>query len=243
MEFFSPIDKLRRSERVARAIRRSILEGRLQPGERLPPERTLAKRFEVTRNTVREAMRHLERMRLVSIRHGSGAIVQDYLSTTGFEFLAALLRSTRDTALMKDIMEARAVLGQAICGHAIDTAKPEALAEFYGCVEAFAAEAERTNPDPATLQQLDLQLQSSLIRAGGNRAFILLYNSLCHIYERIAHLFEFLVAEPRTLSTHYREAARALAAGDRAEAKEALAAVYAMGLSTAGTNNKEERDG
>lgn len=230
IKYFNPIDKLRRSERVARAIRGSILDGSLQPGERLPPERSLAKRFEVTRNTVREAMRHLERMRLVRIRHGSGAVVQDYLATTGFEFLAALLRSTQNPTLMRDIMVARSVLGQAICGHAIDTAPPEALGDFYQRVEAFIAEAEQPSPDPAALQRLDLELQSALIRAGGNQAFILLYNSLCHIYERVTHLFVFLVAQPTTLSAHYREVARALQGGDRAAAKQCLVAVYALGI-------------
>ncbi|MBW1881260.1 MAG: FadR family transcriptional regulator, partial [Deltaproteobacteria bacterium] len=71
-EPFTPIENVRTSERVADAIRRTILSGRFRPGEVLPPERTLAARFDVTRNTVREALRVLEHARLVSIRHGSG---------------------------------------------------------------------------------------------------------------------------------------------------------------------------
>lgn len=228
---FEPVDAVRTSERVARAIRRTIVEGRFRPGEALPPERTLARRFKVTRNTVREALRTLEQARLVSIRQGSGVLVLDYLTHAGLEFLAALLDAgTREqNDLLEDIHEARAVLGEAMCQNALHRVDGHGLPAIEGAVAALEHEAGKPRPDVRTLQQLDFQVQNRLIRAGGNRAFILLHNSLGHVYGRIAHLFEYLVADPKGLAARYRKAANRLRRGDVSGARKALSAVFEAG--------------
>jgi GntR family transcriptional regulator len=48
-----------RTGRVAERLRRAIADGRLVPGERLPPETELAEELAVSRGTLREAMRGL----------------------------------------------------------------------------------------------------------------------------------------------------------------------------------------
>lgn len=53
-----------------------IADGRIEPGTRLPPVRTLAERFDVTVNTVRAAYARLEEDGLVATRHGVGTVVQ-----------------------------------------------------------------------------------------------------------------------------------------------------------------------
>ena len=216
---------MRSSERVAEVIRRTIVEGRLLPGELLPPERTLAQRFQVTRNTVREALRQLEQLRLVSIRQGSGVMVQDYLSTAGLEFLAVLLGDQRGVGF-RDVLEARAVIGAAILGHAVDHVPLDRLDAFASAVAAFIDEARRDEPDIRALQELELELHQSLIRAAGNRAFILLWNSIRHIYAHVAPIFEGVVADPKRLARCYRQAAEALRLGDRASARRALDGVF-----------------
>jgi DNA-binding FadR family transcriptional regulator len=227
---FRPFRTQRSSERVAAVIRRTIVEGKLRAGDRLPPERDLARRFAVTRNTVREAVRRLEQSRLVSIRQGSGVTVQDYLSTTGLEFVGELLGSSsaRSTALVQDVMQARAVLGVAIYGYAIDTVPLGAIGPFARAVDGFAEEAARPTPDPRKLQVLEFEVHNALIRAAGNQAFVLLYNSLRRIYERVAHLFEGVVGDPMALAERYQKAAAALDRGDRETAKGAFHEVFAM---------------
>lgn len=228
---FEPVSSVRTSERVAEAIRRTIVEGKFRPGETLPPERTLAQRFQVTRNTVREALRMLEQARLVSIRQGSGVRVLDYLANAGLEFLAVLLDSkTRgQKELLADIYEARAVLGEAMCHHAVKRLRKDSIDSLDEAVRALEEETARSRPDVRRLQKLDFRVQNRLVHAGSNRAFILLHNSLGHVYARIAHLFEHLVADPTKLAAQYRKAIDALARGDRARARRALSAVFASG--------------
>ncbi|OGQ20452.1 MAG: hypothetical protein A2138_26755 [Deltaproteobacteria bacterium RBG_16_71_12] len=225
---FAPVEQSRSSQRIADVIRRTILDGRFRPGEQLPPERTLAERFGVTRNTVREALRNLEQLRLVAIRHGSGVTVQDYLATAGVELVSALLLPEHGTSaeLFDDLLEARRVVGQAMCHHAIERVRRGAQPELAAAVTAFAAAATGDRPDVAALLSLDFDVQNQLIRAGGNRVFVLLHNSLRHVYERAAARFSPLMAEPRAVAAAYQDLLAALHAGDREAARSAITLVY-----------------
>lgn len=216
---------------MAEAIRRAILEREFAPGDVLPPERSLAAQFQVTRNTVREALRALERARLLAIRQGSGARVLDYLSTAGLEFLAELLGTDEGgrTRLLRDLAEVRKVVGVALCHFAVDHLDRAALGSLREGLDAFRAEADRPAPDVRRLQELDYELHNRLVRAADNRAFILLHNSLNHVYRTVAHFFEPLMATPADLADHYEAVIDALDEGDAAEAKRVLTRVFELG--------------
>ncbi|QPF88621.1 FadR/GntR family transcriptional regulator [Bradyrhizobium commune] len=66
-----PARSIRAIEDIADQIREQLRSGHLRPGQRLPPERELAKQLGVGRNTVREAMTMLEVAGLVERRLGS----------------------------------------------------------------------------------------------------------------------------------------------------------------------------
>jgi len=76
-DIFAPVSAGRLSEEIFERIRTAIVEGRLRPGDRLPPERELTERFGVSRVSVRDALRILEASGLVEIRVGArgGAFV------------------------------------------------------------------------------------------------------------------------------------------------------------------------
>src|SRR3546814_4312288 len=57
------------------ALQADIASGRYAPGDRLPPERALVERFEVSRLTVREAVIGMEILGLVEARRGAGVYV------------------------------------------------------------------------------------------------------------------------------------------------------------------------
>lgn len=63
------------SAAIAARLRQAILDGAYLADERLPAERDLAKHFAAARGTVREALRRLEEMNLVTRRIGSGTFV------------------------------------------------------------------------------------------------------------------------------------------------------------------------
>lgn len=67
------------SEHIIEQIRRAIFEGKLKPGDKLPPERELIKNFHVSKVTLREALRSLEILGFLEIRKGvsGGAFVTE----------------------------------------------------------------------------------------------------------------------------------------------------------------------
>src|SRR5437763_10763025 len=62
-------------EDVADQLRDAILDGRFPAGTKLPPERELAHEFGVNRTSIREAIKVLEGLGLVTVRQGDGATV------------------------------------------------------------------------------------------------------------------------------------------------------------------------
>ena len=65
------------SRRIAEALRALIASGELAPGDKLPSERELARRFRAARNTAREAIRLLAEEGLVTAQHGRGVFVRE----------------------------------------------------------------------------------------------------------------------------------------------------------------------
>ncbi len=80
-----------RSEHIARKLRDEILAGVYRPGDRLPPERELATKLGVNRGSVREALKKLEQLGLVSTRRGDGSSVRP-LHEASIEVVRHLLR-------------------------------------------------------------------------------------------------------------------------------------------------------
>ena len=67
---FKSVKSNKISENIVEQIRKAIFEGRLKPGDKLPPERELMKNFKVSKATLREAMRSLEVLGFLEIRKG-----------------------------------------------------------------------------------------------------------------------------------------------------------------------------
>src|SRR5712691_9764844 len=81
MEFHvSLIDRKDLSGEIYRQIRRAIVDGRLRPGEFLPPSRELARRLSVARTTVTVAYERLASEGFVSSRVGAGTFVNEHVA-------------------------------------------------------------------------------------------------------------------------------------------------------------------
>ncbi len=76
---FREVQPRRAYEEVVRQLQEAIVRGDLAPGNRLPSERELMTVFRVSRATVREALRVLERTGLITVRPGlGGAVVAEF---------------------------------------------------------------------------------------------------------------------------------------------------------------------
>lgn len=69
---FTAARKGKTTDIIIERIRTAILAGELQPGDRLPTEKELGEQFQVSRQTIRESLRALEHVGLITLRKGSG---------------------------------------------------------------------------------------------------------------------------------------------------------------------------
>ena len=90
---YSKIRQPKLSDVIEQQLEHLILEGTLRPGEKLPPERELAKQFDVSRPSLREAIQRLEAKGLLLRRQGGGTFVQTNLWQSFSDPLAELLET------------------------------------------------------------------------------------------------------------------------------------------------------
>lgn len=181
---------------------RDIVQGRLPPGSNLPPERRLAEQRGLNRGAVREAMKRLAQMRLIHIVHGGGNRVADWQELAGLELLAELLVTDAglpDFAMLRALLEMRACLGVDAARRAAERATPEAVAGLQQVVDTM----RRRPLDIEFLQAEALQFWARLVRAAGNQAYVMTFNSLARGWERNgAHLRHLLSDELRAISQY-----------------------------------------
>lgn len=102
---FRPVVRQSLSDRLVRRIRALIQGGEYKEGDRLPPIMEMARRFGVGHPTVREALKTLEAMGVIEIRHGSGVYVtrdRDVLVLASPDYSGTLTKK-----LLLDLIEAR----------------------------------------------------------------------------------------------------------------------------------------
>ena len=115
------------SDVILQQLENMILEGSLAPGEKLPPERELAKQFEVSRPSLREAIQKLEAKGLVTRRQGGGTYVKNQLeeglTDPLFDLISKHTESQFDLLEFRHALEGIAAYYAALRGTSNDFAK------------------------------------------------------------------------------------------------------------------------
>ena len=120
------IRKNRIYEAVAKNIERFIAD--LQPGEKLPPERRLAEIFQVSRSSIREAIRSLELAGLVESRQGAGTVVREPSSHAVVIPISNVLLQRRKS--VAELLDVRKIIEPPLAARAALNASAEELAEM-----------------------------------------------------------------------------------------------------------------
>jgi len=127
------VRKTRVYHEIVDQIRDLIAAGRIEPGDRLPPERELAELFRASRNSVRDAIRVLEQMGLTESRQGDGTYVRTVSVDELAEPLALMLLQSRQQ--MRELWEVRRVFEPAIAEFAASRITDDELDELDGILE------------------------------------------------------------------------------------------------------------
>src|SRR5690554_3635569 len=108
------IQQRRLSDNIVEQLETMILEGTLQPGQRLPAERALAEQFGVSRPSLREAVQKLVAKGLLISRQGGGNYVSDSIGSSFSDPLLSLLEGHPEAH--RDLLEFRHTL-EADCAY------------------------------------------------------------------------------------------------------------------------------
>src|ERR1051325_11692415 len=118
------------SEEVISQLREMIHRGDLRPGDRLPPERALAKLLGVSRPTLRAGIRSLAAVGILQSRQGAGTFVVDAEGSAAVDSSPLRLSSALHGFTAGEMFEARQSLVMAIAGLAAERATSDQMASM-----------------------------------------------------------------------------------------------------------------
>jgi GntR family transcriptional regulator, transcriptional repressor for pyruvate dehydrogenase complex len=162
-----PVRVTKAYEALATIIRERIVSGELAEGDRIPAESTLAREAQVSRSTVREALRTLEEAGLIA--RASPKIMVVRAGDEGHarkEFEGAL---RRQNVTFKHLHEALLLLEPELTRLATERAVTADVAELEANLSAQADSLE----DPAAFNQLDQEFHLAIAQMSGNPALVM----------------------------------------------------------------------
>jgi GntR family transcriptional repressor for pyruvate dehydrogenase complex len=200
---FKQAKQNRAFEDVILQIQESVLQGKLKAGDKLPSERQLKEIFQVSRGTLREALRALEQKGLITIKTGvqGGAVVCSVDTSQVSESLDLLLRYQK--VRLRDLAEFREAVEGIIAAKAAQKANKSEVKQlsFYLISIKNLLTAKEFNWDE--IIKVDNQFHLFLARIAGNKVF---ESVLYTVYENIYRYFDrFLSKDRRSMKKNYRD--------------------------------------
>lgn len=147
---------------VVEHVRGLISSGALRPGDRLPPERELARELKISRSSLRAGIGFLSAMGVLKSRHGAGTFVSSgppALDSSSLSVLGAL-----HGFLPWQMFEARQVIEASVASLAAERATDEHVAELAEEVAEMYASLD----DPHEYLIHDVRFHRTIARAAGN---------------------------------------------------------------------------
>ncbi|MDW7669976.1 MAG: GntR family transcriptional regulator, partial [Bacillota bacterium] len=105
---FEPIKNKKIHQQVSEEIQKMILSGELKLGDKLPAERKMAEMLNVSRTSIREALRSLEIIGIIESRQGEGNFISENFDQVGLEPMSLIF--TLKNGKFKDILEIRNII-------------------------------------------------------------------------------------------------------------------------------------
>lgn len=208
---------------VTGSVLSDVIAGRYAPGDRLPSEHEFARRYDVSRVTVREAMKTLAARGIVTIRSGSGLTVNpvaDWTSLGHVVSYAARHESQRE--VVRRLLEVRRLIETGAAGLAAvhaDAGQHEAMHE---CLEEMTV--AHAQDDVESFVAADLRFHDGVLASADNPFLEMLYRPIRAVLAE--HRVQSSIApqfRSDNISAH-RAVLAAIVAGDEDGAAAAMAA-------------------
>jgi GntR family transcriptional regulator, transcriptional repressor for pyruvate dehydrogenase complex len=215
---FSPIKTKRAFDEISQEIKRLIFKGILKPGDRLPSETELATKFNVGRQTIREALRLLELSGFISMQKGGAGgplVVDTILNSITNSFLDAFQmgRISIDEHTRARIEIEKMVFNYALNNIATTDVK---------CLQENINLARRNLESGMQAFEINVHFHKLLARASRNHVFIVVMESITAVVAHIRSLLGMDLELSGRVVEEHQAIVSAIAAGNKAEALDLL---------------------
>jgi len=202
-------------------LRSQILSGAIPAGSRLPTERELAETLHVNRQVVREALRRLEFLELVEVRHGQGAFVQELSASSALQLVEALLRDPAFVTL--ELLEQLLVFRRQTTLSVVELAARNRNDEQLARARKLLADEAAEGADPKRALEIDLRWNALLGEATANLLYQLVTNLFTKLIARLGPLYYNAERDHARSIANHRDLLQAI------ETRDAAAAVRLVG--------------
>jgi len=174
------------TEEITRQLLREILREEIPPGDKLAPERELAVRFNTNRNTLREALRNIQGLNLITARQGDGQRVRDFRKTGEWTLVPWFIQMEGGTAdervrLLEDILRLRRILIEDVVRSLAGQGSEEEILAMRGLVRR----QREAGDDTAAMVETDLELLLAMVDASRSLAFKWIFNTVVRMYREV----------------------------------------------------------
>jgi GntR family transcriptional repressor for pyruvate dehydrogenase complex len=216
------LSRSRLSEEIVSILQKQIMSGTIAPGSKLPTENDLASSFKVNRTTLREALRRLEHLGLIEIRHGDGVYAKNYLESGNFDLIKAAVGMDKSNETFMNVLEVRLAVGPMAAARAAERRTEADLAELK----------QATEDEDLSTAERDLKVHQIIARASHNVVYIIAFNFFHQIHLEYGRLYYSGISKGRHTGTFHRSLYEAI----RDQKPESAQQIMYQGLLRANTN-------
>lgn len=169
---FNSVKRTKISDEIANQIKRLITEGKLKPGDRLPPERELIKQLGVSRPSLREALNSLVSIGLLEVRQAKRTFVKSVTSKLIEDPLALLIKA--DEQKVFDLIEVRKAIETWSAYHAAQ----KALKEDIERLDAIIRDMKKAFEEGRSWEKEDADFHLAIAQATHNTIQVHIMSSI-----------------------------------------------------------------
>jgi GntR family transcriptional repressor for pyruvate dehydrogenase complex len=215
--------------KVADAIYNYIKVNKLQPGDKIPSERDLAERFQIGRNSVREALRVLQNEQIIEVKIGKGVFVTQSSNADSIYLKLIKVNYT-------ELMDTRRILEKSVIEYVIENASESQIEKL----ESYLFDIEKDAAKNIFSREQDKLFHSYMFSIRNNRMLEQIVLNLINVLDNYGNALENANDIWVTTIPYHRQMFEAIKSRDKQAAFDAYDHIYQIDLMVLNTAQEIE---